>query len=389
VRRVLGYLHVGYKRYDGFLRTVAQDVARGKSGQNSYTEQGINFLQCGVNDFTLNDLYRPTRERLVKIFSSVINYLRFRESQASIADEHYNKTEKTKQRIEALSAENQAKEDQRNGLDRNRRNVEALIAEKEKRYNALKDRLLVLKDVQGRVVERLDRIREDQARLKTAIEEGMATKVTAQQESEKLRPYTEQSPVALENSLRELNTALTTDKTQIDTLDRRARALQTSSDAFSTVTADVEACTSLLHELQRDLASVEAASTAASKSNDALSERSNAVRDMERREKQLQKQLDSTLAKTEKQRARAKERSDADAKRMEELKKVSDELRRERGESGREMERKRAKIEQTEKKMADLKENIEREVQSAQAEYAKMEAHIGGYMRERGGALVV
>jgi len=359
------------------------------SNQVSYNEQHTNLPQCGVNDFTLNDLYRPTRERLVKIFSSVINYLRFRESQASIADEHYNKSEQTKARIESLSAENAAKEDQRNDLDRNRRNVEALIAEKEKRYNALKDRLLVLKDVQGRVVERLDRVREDQARLKTAIEEGMATKVTAQQDSEKLRPYTEQSPIALENSLRELNTALTTDKATIDTLDRRSRALQSSSDAFTTVTADVEACTALLHELQRDLASVDAASTAASKSTDALSERSNAVRDMERREKQLQKQLDSTLAKTEKQRARAKERAEGDAKRMEELKKVSDELRRERGESGREMERKRARIEQTEKKMADLKEAIEREVAGAQAEYAKMESHIQGYMREMGGALVV
>jgi len=36
-----------------------------------------------------------------------------------------------------------------------------------------------------------------------------------------------------------------------------------------------------------------------------------------------------------------------------------------------------------------LKENIEREVAGAMAEYAKMESHIGGYMREMGGALVV
>jgi kinetochore protein Nuf2 len=351
--------------------------------------EDANHLQCGVQDFTLNDLYRPTRERLVRVFSHVINFLRFRESQAAVTDEHFNKSEKTKERIEVLLMENQAKEDQLNELERNRRSVEALIADKQKRYQALKDRLLELKDVQGRVTERLDKIREDQARLRSAMEEANAAKTAAEQDSQKLRPYSEQSPVALENSLKELNTALSTDRAQIDLLDRRARALQTSTDAFTTVTADVETCTTLLHDLQRDLAAEEATRQTATKSADALSDRTNTVRDMDRREKQLQKQLASALAKTDKVRGKAKERSEADAKKMEELKKLSDELRRERGESGREMERKRAKIEQTEKKMGEMREMVEAEVKSAQEEYVRLESHIQGYMREVGSLLVV
>ena len=46
------------------------------------------------------------------------------------------------------------------------------------------------------------------------------------------------------------------------------------------------------------------------------------------------------------------------------------------------MEKRRVRIEQTEKKMAELKDNIENEVHSAHAEYLKMESHIKLYITE-------
>jgi kinetochore protein Nuf2 len=57
-------------------------------------------------------------------------------------------------------------------------------------------------------------------------------------------------------------------------------------------------------------------------------------------------------------------------------------LAEERGEKGREMERRRVRIEQTEKKMAELKDNIENEVHAAHDEYLKMESHIKLYITE-------
>ncbi|KAK4998424.1 putative kinetochore protein nuf2, partial [Elasticomyces elasticus] len=55
---------------------------------------------------------------------------------------------------------------------------------------------------------------------------------------------------------------------------------------------------------------------------------------------------------------------------------------KERSERGEEVERRRIRIEQTEKMMVDLKENIEDEVQSAREEYMKMESHIRLYVTE-------
>ncbi|KAA8570891.1 hypothetical protein EYC84_000280 [Monilinia fructicola] len=68
--------------------------------------------------------------------------------------------------------------------------------------------------------------------------------------------------------------------------------------------------------------------------------------------------------------------------RMEELRAVHKKLTEERSDKGREMERRKVRIEQTEKKMADLKENIENEIHSAHDEFLKMDSHIKLYITE-------
>ncbi len=53
------------------------------------------LIECGIMDFSFQDLYKPTHDRLVKIFSYIINFVRFRESQTEIIDRHFNKAETT------------------------------------------------------------------------------------------------------------------------------------------------------------------------------------------------------------------------------------------------------------------------------------------------------
>lgn len=340
------------------------------------------LANCGVADFALQDLFKPTHPRLVKQLSHVINFIRFRESQTNLIDQYYNKSEKTKERIDVLYAENQDKEDLLSTLEQNRQAAELAVRAKTARSNELKERLLELKRDQERVAIKVERMKEEQARLKALLEERTEQTMTVRQDAEKLRPYTTQSPAMLETSLRDMNISVTNDKALIEVFDRRARALQTSCDAFNTVTADIQTCVGLLTELGRDLAAEESTVQTAAKNRDALSERSNNVRDVERQERMLQKQLENVQRRTEKLRSVADERREAEGRKMEELKKVNEGIRKERSERGREMERRRVRIEQTEKKMADLKENIENEIQAAREEYVKMDSHIRLYIKE-------
>ncbi|MCJ1463469.1 kinetochore-associated Ndc80 complex subunit nuf2 [Pseudocyphellaria aurata] len=340
------------------------------------------LTECGIQDFSFSDLLKPTHDRLVKIFSYIINFVRFRESQTATIDEHFNKAETTKSRIETLYLENQDMEARLDEMKRERKSMDLHVKEKSKRNDELKARLLELKKGQERIAERLERVRAEKGRLTGFLEERTERCLGVRQESAKLRPYVLQSPAALQANLTDLSDSLARDRSQIDGLEKRTRALQTSTDTFGIVTTDVGSCIKVLEEVGNELHKEDEENLKATKRRDALSERGSNVREVERAEVLLQRQLKRWLERTETLRNGSQEKAQAAKEKMEELRSVHRRLTEERVEKGRDMERRRVRIEQTEKKMADLKENIEAETQSAQDAYLKMDAHISLYFTQ-------
>ncbi|EXJ55748.1 kinetochore protein nuf2 [Cladophialophora yegresii CBS 114405] len=338
--------------------------------------------QCGINDFSFSDLVRPTHDRLAKILSYAINFIRFRETHTSVIDENFNKAEATKARIETLYTENQGMEQRLEEMKRNRKAMEVAVKEKMRRNDELKARLLELRKGQERVAEQLERAKAEKARSQATLEEKTERLVRVRQESEKLRPYVLQSPAALQSALTELSDNLVREKAQIDSLERRCRALQTSGDSFTFVQNDVHNCVKVLEEIAVELQKEEEEDARAAKNRDALAERGNNVREVEQNEKLLQRQLKKWEERTEELRRKHKDRDEANKAKMDELRELQKHLREERAEKGREMDRRKVRIEQTEKKMADLKDNIEQEVHSAHEEYLKLESHIKLYITE-------
>ncbi|KPM45376.1 putative kinetochore protein NUF2 [Neonectria ditissima] len=340
------------------------------------------LFECGITDFSFNDLYKPTYERLVRIFSYLINFVRFRESQTSVIDEHYNKSESTKTRIETLYTENQDNEGRLEDMRRNRKAMEMQVREKSMRNEDLKRRLLELRRNQEKVAARLEEAKQKKGELTVLLEQKTQEKLTLKQESTKLRPYVLQSPSALQDNLAELREILNNDKSHIDSLDRRARALQTSTDSFSVVSTDVASCIKILDEISTELSKEEEEMARNAKQRDALSERGNNAREVERMETMLKRQLSKWSERTEKLREQSHHKAQEAKKRMTELQAVHKQLTEEHTDKGKAMEVRRVRIEQTEKKMLDLKENIENEVHTAHDEYLKMEAHIKLYITE-------
>ncbi|KAK1975366.1 Nuf2 family protein [Colletotrichum cereale] len=343
--------------------------------------------ECGIQDFGFNDLYKPSHDRLVKIFSYLINFVRFRESQTSVIDEHFNKAETTKSRIESLYSDNQEMESRLVDMKHNRKAMEAQVREKTTRNEELKQRLLELRRNQERVAARLEDAKVKKTELTTVLEDKTAQKLVMKQESAKLRPYVMQSPSALQATLTELSNALNSEKAQIEALDRRSRALQTSADSFSVVSTDVASCIKVLDEIGVELAKEEEENLKNVKQRDALSERGNNVREVERTEALLQRQLLKWSERTEKLREQSSAKAQEAKEKMEELRAVHRKLTEERTDKGKDIERRRVRIEQTEKKMLDLKENIENEIHSAYDEFLKMDSHIKLYITEMEQAL--
>ena len=309
------------------------------------------LVECGVHDFSFNDIVKPTHERLVKIFSYIINFVRFRESQTSTIDDNFNRAESTKNRIEILYAENQDMEQRLEEMKRGRKAMEVAVKEKSKRNDELKARLLELRKGQERVAEQLERAKAEKSRAQATLEDKTEKMVRCRQESEKLRPYVQQSTDDLEGSLKALTDNLMRERQQIDSLERRSRALQTSSDSFTMVKSEVEGCVKVLEEISVELQKEEEEDSKASRNRDVLAERSANVREVEQSEKMLQKQLDKWSERTEELRRKHKEREETNKAKMEELRSLQKQLREERADKGREIERKRVRIEQTEKKV--------------------------------------
>ena len=309
------------------------------------------LVECNIADFSFNDLLKPTHDRLVKIFSYIINFIRFRESQAATLDEHFNKTETTKQRIETLYLDNQDMESRLDEMRRERKSMDQQVKEKTKRNDELKQRLLELKKGQERVAERLERVRGEKLRLTSNLEDRTEKCLSVRQDCEKLRPYVLQSPAALQADLTSLSENLSKDRSLIDSLSTRTRALQTSTDTFHLLTNDTSSCVKILDEISLELQKEDEENLKAAKRRDALSERGNNVREVERTEAVLQRHLKRWLERTETVRGTSKEKSAAAKSRMEELRGVHKRLTEERAEKGRDMERRRVRIEQTEKKV--------------------------------------
>ncbi|KAI5299035.1 kinetochore-associated Ndc80 complex subunit nuf2, partial [Ascosphaera pollenicola] len=342
------------------------------------------MVECGVNDFTFTDLTRPTYERIVKIFSYLINFVRFRESQTTVIDEHFNKGEQTKARIETLYSDNQEMEERIEEMKQQQAALEGQVKQKTKRNDVLKMRLLELRREQERVAETFERMKAENAKKQAALEDKTERLVKTRQENEKLRPYVLQSPVTLQNSLTELSENLAREKARLDQLERRTRALQASMDTFHVVGNDVQGCIKALEDVAEELRKEEEEDARAVRNRDALAERGNTVREVAQTEKLLQRQLARWQERIDALKKSSREKGEQAQKRMSELREVQKQLREERAEKQRDMERRRIRIEQTEKKqqMIDLKENIEAEVQAAHAEYLKLESHIKLYITE-------
>lgn len=379
---------------DPAMRAAAEDVCGPELGEAmmpSDTRNLLGFyvslrrlmLDCGVNDFSFNDLYKPTHDRLVRMLSYVINFVRFRESQTSVIDEHCNKAEQTKARIEQLYVENQNMEAQLEEMRHNRRAMEVLVQEKTVRNEELKKRLLELRRSQEKVAARLEEAKTKKGELAAELEEKTATKIALKQESAKLRPYVLQSPSALQASLAELSNTLNNDKAHIDALDRRSRALQTSTDSFSVVSSDVASCIKLLEEIAIELAKEEEENVKNARQRDALTERGANVREVERTEALLKRQLAKWADRTTQLRTQSQEKAQKAKEKMEDLRAVHRKLTEERSEKGKDIERRRVRIEQTEKKVCFACIMREEHERNANQRYLQLDARLEREHRKR------
>jgi len=315
----------------------------------------MQVCQLHEQDFGFADLFRPTYPRLQKILSYVINFMRFREAQTAELERFVEEKENLSRKVNTLFADNEKLQLRLQHLLARQKETEALNRAKEDELEVARKKLLEMDRMKNKTMMDGTKVTDECKHLAAVFDERQVLLETTANEAAKLRPYTFQKPDAMETNLRDLSVLVANEKAAIDHSERRARALQTSADSFSAANSDVVGVMRLLTDLAADISKEEEEQQKASRHQEALNERRNRVQDVERQEKLLHKQLDTQNARTEKLRRTAEERSEATRKRMLELKEQHTILQRERNEKMKEVEKRRMKIEQTEKKVTSLR----------------------------------
>ncbi|EFY93986.2 hypothetical protein MAA_10553 [Metarhizium robertsii ARSEF 23] len=135
-----------------------------------------------------------------------------------------------------------------------------------------------------------------------------------------------------------LREILNNDKAHIGALYRRARALQTSADSFNVVSTDVASSIKILDEIATGLAKEKEEMVRNAKERDALSERGNNAREVERAG-MLRLQLSKWTDRTEKLCEQSNQKAQEAKAKMHELRAIHRKLTEEHTEKSKEMER--------------------------------------------------
>lgn len=129
-----------------------------------------NFMsECGVNDFTFNDVLKPETERLRFALSCVINYVRFRSEKDPIIAQYYETAERKRDQIDQLAYEN---EELRKKVEviRKKRELEEPELQEAVNVNAqLADDLRGMQKKQSGMAEELEGLKSEKEKLKKQL----------------------------------------------------------------------------------------------------------------------------------------------------------------------------------------------------------------------------
>lgn len=242
------------------------------------------MFECGIDDFTINDLAKPDATRLTRILSYVINFTRFREERAGVIAEHFQKTELVKEKIEQLYFENDKLAQRVQALKQQRATEEPMIRKAKEAQDLVSAELRAFSKRDKTLTGERNKLKQEKETHIKTLEDRQFFITTTLQEAEKIRPYIVDSPDRLQQVITDMGTSLSQEKAAVDNAERKNRALQTSADSFAIVEQDVSSAIKVMEECEAELLKEEESTRKATRHQELLNQKQTDVREIERSE---------------------------------------------------------------------------------------------------------
>ncbi|EPY51962.1 spindle pole body protein Nuf2 [Schizosaccharomyces cryophilus OY26] len=335
-----------------------------------------------VDDFSVQDLLKPTSNRLKRILSGVINFAKLREQQLLLFEPDIQKRESLIENYSLLNTQRQTLEQEVLLSQEKREQNQIIIKQNEERNDQLYQNLLEIKRICSQTKSEYDQIKQEALELKVKHLEVESLISNTLHETEQLQSSIVHSPEKLQIRILDMSDRVQLDRTQQFELDKKSKYLQSKLNQLSLTETDLNACVKVLEECLVEVDKLEHASNLLSSNQELCEQVEINKRKLEFRKEQLLKQLSNAQEKLQHEQQSRNQKLEAAKQRMDQIKEEYQELLQIRSQKAQEADHKQTIIEMTEKQMADMKRELDSQTSLVTIEFEKLKAHVELYIAE-------
>ncbi|KAJ1918813.1 kinetochore-associated Ndc80 complex subunit nuf2 [Mycoemilia scoparia] len=206
-----------------------------------YMQMSKLMRDVGMNDFSLRDMLKPERNRVIRILSSICNFAMFRDDRMPILEKHTLKWEQALQRSEQLQSKIQEIKEKIDDVKLQRESEESDVIRTQEENAELRSELEGLISNQKMLMEQLDDLKEEKERLEgklaTSTEESDKLKL----EITRLKARVVHSPEKIQQAIVDLNAQITSAREQLLDNEKRSRKLTSKIGMLEALYQEIQA----------------------------------------------------------------------------------------------------------------------------------------------------
>ncbi|KAJ3092285.1 kinetochore-associated Ndc80 complex subunit nuf2 [Quaeritorhiza haematococci] len=340
------------------------------------------MTEVGVDAFSLRDVIKPEPGPLRRILSAVINFAKFREERMVFFEQCTQKTEEINERKHVLEQQNQDLAEKVNSI-RLRQAEQEPMAQKLREVNmSLTNDLRELKKQQTTLTSEIDNLKKQKNELNDKLANNQFLLVNCKQDCNRLKSRIVHSPEKLKQALQDMSNTLSNEKTNVASLEKKARELQSKMDAMTAVEQDVSGCITLMDDCLAERKKYEAAGAKLVADREKIDKKQAEIRDLNVREQQLKRQLNNTTERIARLQKHQSTKQEAIEGKLKSLREEYRMLLNERANNQVQIDGNNKMISDLEEKIAELRRIMEIDEANVQNDLARLRSQLDIYQNQ-------
>ncbi|KAJ3415273.1 kinetochore-associated Ndc80 complex subunit nuf2 [Chytridiales sp. JEL 0842] len=330
--------------------------------------------KVGVDDFSIRDVIRPEPGRTRKILSGIINFAKFREERLAVFEQCTLKSAEYQMEKQELEEKNREVAEQVNTLRLQRAEEEPAYQKRRDENQKLAADLREFKKTQTAMTNEIEALKKAKAEVTDKSANTQFLVANGKQDCIRLRSRIVPCPEKLQQALVDMNQSVQMEKSNLQTLERRTRDLDSKIEMMTTVDQSVVSCLKVMEECESEMKKANAASAKVQAEMENIEKKKILLRDVDIKEQQMKRQLNNVEEKISRLQKQWEAKKDTNEEKRAKLDQEYQNILQERDTNQIHIDENNKKISELEMKIAELKKKMEMDVASLQDDCNKLQS---------------